>query len=158
MGEIVLIILGALCLLAGIVGCIVPALPGVPLAYAGLWILQATDQVQFSWKMLIIWGIVTIVVQVLDYIIPAWGTKKFGGSKWGTWGSVIGLLIGMFAGPMGILFGPFVGAVIGELIAGKESGQAFRAGFGSFIGLLTGTIIKLVCCGMMTYYFIAALI
>lgn len=156
--DIVLIILGALCLLAGIVGCIVPALPGVPLAYVGLWLLHITDRAQFSWQFLLIWGIITVVVQVLDYIIPVWGTKKFGGTKWGTWGSMIGLLLGMFLGPWGIILGPFVGAVLGELIAGKASAQAIRAGFGSFVGLMTGTVIKLICCGMMTYYFIAELI
>lgn len=156
--DIVLIILGALCLLAGIVGCIVPALPGVPLAYVGLWLLHITDRAQFSWQFLLIWGIITVVVQVLDYIIPVWGTKKFGGSKWGTWGSMIGLLLGMFLGPWGIILGPFMGAVVGELIAGKASSQALRAGFGSFVGLMTGTVIKLICCGMMTYYFIAELI
>lgn len=156
--DIVLIILGALCLLAGIVGCIVPALPGVPLAYVGLWLLHITDRAQFSWQFLLIWGIITVVVQVLDYIIPVWGTKKFGGTKWGTWGSMIGLLLGMFLGPWGIILGPFMGAVVGELIAGKASSQALRAGFGSFVGLMTGTVIKLICCGMMTYYFIAELI
>lgn len=156
--DIVLIILGALCLLAGIVGCIVPALPGVPLAYVGLWLLHITDRAQFSWQFLLIWGIITVVVQVLDYIIPVWGTKKFGGSKWGTWGSMIGLLLGMFLGPWGIILGPFMGAVVGELIAGKASSQALRAGFGSFVGLMTGTVIKLICCGMMTYYIIAELI
>ncbi len=156
--DIVLIILGALCLLAGIIGCIVPALPGVPLAYAGLWLLHATDKVQFSWQFLLIWGIVVIVVQVLDYVVPAWGTKKYGGSKAGVWGSTIGLIIGLFMGPWGIILGPFVGAVVGELLTGKETREALRSGWGSFIGLLTGTILKLICCGMMTYYFIAELL
>lgn len=156
--DIVLIILGALCLLAGIIGCIVPALPGVPLAYAGLWLLHATDKVQFSWQFLLIWGIVVIVVQVLDYVVPAWGTKKYGGSKAGVWGSTIGLIIGLFMGLWGIILGPFVGAVVGELLTGKETREALRSGWGSFIGLLTGTILKLICCGMMTYYFIAELL
>jgi len=156
--DIVLIILGALCLLLGVVGCIVPALPGVPLAYAGLWLLHATDRVQFSWQFLLIWGIVVVIVQVLDYIVPAWGTKKYGGSKAGVWGSTIGLIIGLFMGPWGIILGPFVGAVVGELLSGKQTRDALRAGWGSFVGLLAGTILKLVCCGMMTYYFLAELI
>ncbi len=156
--DIVLIILGALCLLAGIVGCIVPALPGVPLAYGGLWLLHATDKVQFSWQFLLIWGIVVIIVQVLDYVVPAWGTKKYGGSKAGVWGSTIGLIVGLFMGPWGIILGPFVGAFLGELLSGKETREALRSGWGSFIGLLAGTILKLICCGMMTYYFIAELV
>ena len=156
--DIFLIILGALCLLVGIVGCIVPALPGVPLSYLGLIILHLTDRVQFSWQFLVIWLVVTIVIQLLDTFIPVWGTKKMGGSKAGTWGATVGLVVGLFLGIWGIILGPFVGAVFGELIAGKQTGTAIRAGVGSFVGILTGTILKLVCSGMMTYYFIHALV
>lgn len=156
--DIVWIVLGILCLLVGMVGCIIPALPGVPLAYAALWLLHATDKVQFSWQFLLVWGLVVLIVQVLDYIIPAWGTKQTGGSKAGVWGSTIGLIVGLFLGPWGIILGPFVGAVVGELMVGKNTQEALRSGWGSFVGLLTGTILKLVCCGLMTYYYIAELI
>lgn len=156
--DIILIIVAALCLLAGMVGCIVPALPGVPLAYVALWLLHATERVQFSWQFLLIWGIVVVFIQVLDYIIPAWGTKRTGGSKAGVWGSTVGLFVGLFMGPWGIIIGPFAGAVIGELLTGKTTAEAFRSGWGSFLGLLTGTVLKLICCGLMTYYFIAALV
>lgn len=156
--DTLLIIIAILCLLAGFAGCIIPALPGVPLAYVALWILHATDKVQFSWQFLLIWGIVTVVVQVLDYIVPAWGTKRTGGSKAGVWGSTIGLFVGLFLGPWGIVIGPFVGAVLAELIVGKNTSEALRSGWGSLLGLMTGTILKLICCGLMTYYFVAALI
>ncbi len=156
--DTVFIILGALCLLAGIIGCIVPALPGVPLSYAGLWLLHATDKVQFSWQFLLVWGIVVIVIQVLDYVVPAWGTKRFGGSKWGVWGSTAGLLVGLFLGPWGIVVGPFVGAVLFEMLNRQNLQAALKSGFGSFIGLLAGTVVKLIACGLMTYYFIAALV
>lgn len=156
--DIVLIILGVLCLLIGFIGSIIPAIPGIPVAYVALWLLHATDKVQFSWYILLIWGIVTLVVLILDYVVPAWGTKHFGGSRWGTWGSLVGVVVGLFLGPWGIILGPFIGAVIGELIAGKGSSEAFRAGFGSFIGLLFGTVLKLICCGLMTWQFIHALI
>lgn len=156
--DIILIIVAALCLLAGVAGCIIPALPGVPLAYVALWLLHATERVQFSWQFLLIWGIVVVFIQVLDYIIPAWGTKRTGGSKAGVWGSTIGLFVGLFMGPWGIIIGPFAGAVIGELLTGKTTAEAFRSGWGSFLGLLTGTVLKLICCGLMTYYFIAALV
>lgn len=177
--DIALIILGAICLLLGLIGCVAPVLPGVPLAYVGLLLLHFTDRVDFSWQFLAVWAVVTIVIQVLDFVIPAWGTKKFGGTKWGVWGSTIGLFVGLFMGPMGIVVGPFVGAVLGELIyfnrhpqttmnnaeqssndveSAKNSNfnRALRAGFGSFIGLLTGTILKVVCCGMMITYFVRA--
>ena len=156
--DIFLIILGAICLLVGILGCVLPVLPGVPLAYCGLLLLHATDKVQFSWQFLVIWAVVTIVVQVLDSVVPIWGTKRFGGSKMGVWGSTLGLLVGLFFGPWGIVLGPFLGAVTFELIDGKNTRLALKAGWGSFVGLMTGTILKLICCGLMTYYFIAELI
>ena len=169
--DVVWIVLGALCLLLGIVGCVAPGLPGVPLAYVGLIVLQLTDKVQFTWQFLVIWAVVVVIVQVLDYFIPAWGTKRFGGSKWGVWGSTIGLFVGLIMGPWGVVAGPFAGAVVGELLyisSHRNNGdktsdsaplrQALKAGIGSFIGLMAGTIVKLICCGMMTYYFIAALV
>ncbi len=161
--DVVLIILGALCLLVGLVGCILPILPGVPLSYVGLWLLHATDKVQFSWRFLIIWGIVTTVVQILDAVVPVWGTKVMGGSKAGVWGSTIGLIAGLFFGPWGIVLGPFIGAVAGEILANRtENGmsfdQALKAGAGSFVGLMTGTVLKLICVGLMIYYFVAALV
>ena len=169
--DVVWIVLGALCLLSGIVGCVAPVLPGVPLAYVGLILLQLTDKVQFTWQFLVIWAVVVVIVQVLDYFIPAWGTKRFGGSKWGVWGSTIGLFVGLIMGPWGVVAGPFAGAVVGELLyisSHRDKGnnaanstplrQALKAGVGSFIGLMAGTVIKLICCGMMTYYFIAALV
>lgn len=172
--DILLIILGAICLLVGIIGCVAPVLPGVPLAYLGLLLLHWTERVQFSWQFLTVWAVIVVVIQLLDYFIPAWGTKKFGGTKWGVWGSTIGLFVGLFMGPMGIVIGPFLGAVVGELLyfnrhpqtaqSGDEIGKnsqfnrALRAGLGSFIGLLTGTILKLICCGMMVFYFVKELI
>ena len=147
--DVFLLIIAFLCMLIGIIGCIIPGLPGTPIAYAGLWIALATDRVEFSWQMLLIWGIVTIVVSVLDYVVPAWGTKRYGGTKWGVWGSTIGVFVGLFFGAVGVILGPLVGAIIGELISGKEAKEALRAGWGSFVGLLFGTILKLICCGLM---------
>lgn len=155
--DIVLLILAALCMLIGLIGCIVPGLPGVPIAYAGLWIAQATERVDFSWQALLVWGIVTIVVTVLDYVVPALGTKRYGGTKWGVWGSTIGVFVGMFFGAVGVVVGPLLGAILGEMLNGKEWREALRAGWGSFIGLLFGTILKLICCGLMTVSLIQAI-
>ena len=150
--DIFLIVLSGIFLVAGLVGCIVPVLPSVPLSYIGLLLLHATDKVQFSTRFLLIWLAVVVVLQVLDYVVPAWGTKHFGGSKLGVWGSTIGLLVGFFFGPWGIVVGPFVGAVLFELFDGKNALAALKAGFGSFVGLLADTILKLIACGMMIYY------
>jgi len=155
--DIFLLVIAALLILVGIIGCIVPGLPGVPLAYAGLWIAQAAERIDFSWQMLLVWGIVTIVVSILDYIVPAWGTKQFGGTKYGVWGSTIGVFAGLFFGALGVIIGPLVGAILGELIGGKEINEALKAGWGSFIGLLFGTILKLVCCGLMAVALIQAI-
>lgn len=161
--DTILIILGAVCLLVGLAGCILPVLPGVPVAYGGLWLLHATNKVQFGWRFLLVWGVVTVVVQILDAVVPVWGTKVMGGSKAGVWGSTIGLVAGLFLGPWGIVLGPFVGAVAGEILANRNEngislGQALKAGTGSFVGLLTGTVLKLTCVGLMVYYFVAALV
>ena len=155
--EVTLLILSGLMMLIGIIGCIVPGLPGTPIAYVGLWIAQATDRVDFSWQFLLVWGIVTIIVTVLDYVVPAWGTKRFGGTRWGVWGSTIGVFVGLFFGAVGVIVGPLVGAILGELLGGKDVRQALRAGWGSFIGLLCGTILKLICCGLMTTALIQAI-
>lgn len=163
--NIVLLILAFLCILIGIIGCIVPGLPGTPIAYAGLWIAQATDRVDFTWQFLLIWGIVVVIISVLDYVVPAWGTKQFGGTKWGVWGSTIGVFIGLFFGALGVIFGPLVGAILGELlqsamhgaITDKALSAALRAGWGSFIGILFGTILKLIACGLMAVALIQAI-
>ena len=155
--DIALLIIAFVLMLVGIGGCIVPGLAGTPIAYAGLWIAQATDRIDFSWQFLLIWGIVVVIISVLDYIVPAWGTKKYGGTKWGVWGSTIGVFIGLFFGALGVILGPLVGAIIGELIAGKELEAALKAGWGSFIGILFGTILKLVACGLMTVALIQAI-
>lgn len=154
-----LIGLGILFLILGILGGVLPVLPGPPLSYVALLLLHFTDKYQFSSKFLIIWAVATIVVYLLDYIIPAWGTKKFGGSKRGVWGSMIGLLIGLFLfPPFGIIIGPFAGAVIGEITGGKDNKTALKAGLGSFIGFLAGTMLKLIVSGMMAWYFVAEIV
>jgi len=157
--DYLLIVFGIIFIITGIVGCVVPVLPGPPLSYVGLVLLHFTSKYQFSSQFLVIWAIITIVVYALDYVIPAWGTRKFGGSKRGVWGSVIGLVIGLFFfPPFGIIIGPFLGAVIGELSSKKDTGAAIKSGFGSFMGFLAGTLLKLITSGMMTWYFFKELI
>jgi uncharacterized protein YqgC (DUF456 family) len=150
----VLLIVGTLFMLAGIAGCILPLLPGPPLCFLGLLIQQLNPDPPFNTHFLLIWGGVTIVITVLDYIIPLYGTKKFGGSKFGLWGCTIGLIAGLWFGPIGIIIGPFVGAFIGEIIANNDSSTALKSAFGSFMGFLLGTLLKLVVCFAMGWYFV----
>lgn len=150
-------ILGGVFMLVGLLGCFLPIIPGPPLSYLGLLALQLKEQAPFSTRFLLIWAGVVLAVSVLDYVVPAYGTKKFGGTSYGIWGCTIGLIIGFWLGPMGIIIGPFLGALIGELIGGKNSDQALKAAFGSFVGFLVGTLLKLIVCGVMLWYFVKAL-
>jgi len=159
MADWLLAILGIVLILAGIAGCILPVIPGPPLSWAGLLLLHWTRFAQFSAAFLLVMACLAIAVTVLDYIIPVWGTKKFGGSKAGMWGATIGIFAGIFFfPPVGIIVGPFIGAVLGEIIAGKESGPALKAGLGSFIGFLLSTGLKLGVSLTMAYYFFRELI
>ena len=149
--DILLATLGVLCLITGLIGAILP-LPGPPLSYAGIWLLQATRFADFSPAVLWGLGIGTVVVSVLDYVVPIWGLKKFGGSPAGVWGSTIGLMIGLFVGPLGIFAGAFIGGLAGELLSGKDSGPATRAAIGAFLGFLFGVVLKIAFCGLMLWY------
>ncbi|MDA3906789.1 MAG: DUF456 domain-containing protein [Bacteroidales bacterium] len=153
--DILLSILAIILLLIGLIGAIVPALPGPIISYAGLVSLYFSSHQPFTDRFMLIWAAIAVSITVLDNVVPILGTKKLGGSKKGIWGSIIGLLFGiLFLGPFGILIGPFVGAVLGELIGGKEFNFALKAGFGSFLGFLTGTILKLVFSVWAGYYIV----
>jgi len=156
--DYVLLILGIILMLIGIIGCLVPVLPGPPLSFLGLILLQVSKFGNFSSTTLIVLAAITIVVTVLDYIVPIWGTKKFGGSKYGTRGATVGLIIGLFLGPVGIIVGPLLGAIVGELIFKDDMGYAVKAGFGSLLGFLTGIGLKLAASFIMTFYFVKELI
>lgn len=146
--------IGIILIVVGLLGCIVPIIPGPPISYVGLLMLQLTEEAPLTTRILLIWLGVTIAVTVLDYAVPVYGTKKYGGSKQGVWGSMIGLFIGIFFfPPIGLIVGPFLGAIIGEMIAGKDSNNALRAGFGSFVGLLFGTLLKLIASAWMVFIF-----
>jgi uncharacterized protein YqgC (DUF456 family) len=151
------IILGiGLCIIA-IVGSLLPLLPGPPIAYAGLLLQQLRDPDPFSTNFLLIIAAFVVATLILDYLIPIWGTKKFGGTKYGVWGCTLGFLAAFWLGPMGVIIGPFVGAFLGEMIAGQSSSKSFKAAFGSFVGFLLGTFLKLVVCFYILFYIIKSI-
>ena len=156
--DILLIILGILCLAAGLAGCILPVIPGPPVTYAGLLLLHFTDKASFTTAQLLTWLFVVILLQVLDYFIPMLGSKYSGGSRWGTRGCLIGTVAGLFFMPWGIILGPFLGAFFGELLGGRETGEALKSGFGSLVGFLFGTVLKFVVCGYFSWLFIETLV
>lgn len=144
--DYALLLIAFILMIVGILGSFLPVLPGPPLSWVGLLLLYLTKAVPMSYTVLGITLVVAVVVGILDYVIPAKGTKRFGGSKYGIWGTNIGLLVGIFAPiPFGFIIGPFVGAFVGELMHdSKDSQKAFRAATGSFIGFLASTFIKFV--------------
>ena len=160
MPEPLLIALAVICLIVGAVGTVAPILPGVPLSWAGLLILKFVPSVKdnVSWAIIVILGIITIAVTILDNILPMWGTKKMGGNKKVVWGATIGLLVGFFLGPWGIIFGPFVGALIGGLLSGSKFMLATKHATGAFIGYIAGLVIKLITVGLIVFFYVVALV
>jgi uncharacterized protein len=154
--DTVLLIIGFLCVLAGVFGSFMPVLPGPSISWVGLLLLFLTTGVPNNYWILGITLGITILITVLDYVIPAQGTKKFGGSRYGIWGTNIGLVIGIFAPiPLGFIIGPFVGALVGELIHdGKDQKRALKAATGSLLGFLASTFMKFVVCMMYLGLFI----
>ncbi|WP_341217051.1 DUF456 domain-containing protein [uncultured Wocania sp.] len=143
--DIILVIISSLFILLGIIGSFLPVLPGPLTSWLGLLILHLTDAIPMNKSFIIITLIIAILIWVLDYIIPAIGTKRFGGTKFGMIGTTLGLIVGLITPiPGGIIIGPFVGALIGELLNNADSKTAFKAAFGSFIGFLTSTFIKFI--------------
>ena len=156
--DITLAVLGAALVLVGFTGSVLPIIPGPPISWAGLLLLKWTDYVDDHgaayenalWILLFF----VILVTILDYVVPIMGTKKYGGSKRGVWGATIGVVAGLFFGPLGIIIGPFLGAYIGEITTGKKDREALRAAWGSFMGFLLGVGLKLMVCGTIFFFFI----
>ncbi len=153
--TIIFIIIGLILAVTGIVGCIVPGLPGPPLNYIAIVLLDIAQPDTFSSKFLLWFGLVVVIVYFLDYILPVIGAKIYNASKYGIWGSIIGMIIGIFFfPPFGMVLGIIIGAVTGELLAGKEQSQALKVGFATFVASMTVIIIKLSLSMILTFYFL----
>lgn len=159
--DILLIILGAIAILLGVMGSIIPALPGPPFSWLGILLLDFSSKVDFSLVFLVSTGVLMVAITLLDLYIPTWGTKKFGGTRAGVVGSTVGLLVGLFFSPFGlvsVILGPFFGAFIGELLVAKNDvNKALKSATGSLFGFLIGTGLKLAYGGSMAVYFMREL-
>jgi len=153
--DIFLISISILLILIGIIGSIVPIIPGPPITFGGLLLVHFTSNNPFSIKLLIVFGILAILSAVIDNILPVYATKKFNGSKKGIWGSAIGLIIGLFFfPPFGIIIGPMLGAFVGETLDGKSANNSIKPAFGSLIGFLSSIFLRFSLSVVMAYYFI----
>ncbi|MBR0037562.1 MAG: DUF456 domain-containing protein [Bacteroidales bacterium] len=153
---IILVLLAVVVSIVGIIGAIVPAIPGPPLSFASLLVAYFVAPGYISLSLLIGMLLVTILATVLDYIAPIWLTKLGGGSKSAIWGSTVGVFLGLFFMPVGLIVGPLIGAFVGEFIHESDLSKAVRVALLSFIAFLLTTGIKLVASLIMTFYTMAA--
>ena len=157
--DLLLVVLGSILLVVGIIGCFVPIIPGPIIGYFALLVLEISEKYDIANHWLWIFAIAAVAVSLIDNIIPVYATKKYGGSRAGTLGSLVGLVLGLlFFPPFGFIFGPFLGAFAGELYVQKsEVKLALRAAIGSLLGVLAGSLLKLALVLWMAYWFYAAI-
>ena len=154
--EVLLLILGLVCMLVGLVGSVLPVLPCLPICYLGFLLLQWSAFGEFSSYFLIAWAVIILIMVVIEYLIPKWGTKKYGGTRAGQNGALVGTIVGVFVfPPLGLLLGPFVGAYVGELIDDSENNdKALRSAWGSLVGFMAGSVLKVTVALVMLFFFI----
>ena len=158
-GHIISAIICFLFMILGLAGVVIPLLPGVPLAWLGLFIYAiVTGFERISIFQTVIFFILMLFTLALDLVAPMLGAKKYRASKWGIIGVFLGFIVGiLLIGPWGIILGPFLGALLGELIARRETGQAVRAAIGAFVGFLVGNLLKVAIILIMMGFFITSL-
>ena len=160
----VLIVAAVILALIGIVGAVVPGIAGTPFSFFGLLVLSFVEGIDYSTEFLVIMGVIGAIVFAVDYVVPIWGTKRFGGTKAGVRGSTIGLFAGLFItfifpiGFIAVLLGPFIGAYLGEKSVGTDDHKAWKSAVGSFFGFLLGTGIKIVYACVCIYFIVRDLI
>ena len=154
--DIVIILVSLIFMVLGVLGSFLPVLPGPLTSWIGLLILHLSNSITFSTTFLVFTCIIAVAIMILDYIIPAAGTKRFGGSRLGVIGTTVGLIIGLIAPiPFGIIIGPFLGALIGELLHKDDMKRATKAAFGSFVGFITSTFLKFIIAVVYFGFFIS---
>lgn len=152
------LVLAVVLFTVGILGTVLPALPGAPLIWLGMLIYGLfTKFHNLSWAFFLGQGLAVALIFLIDYLAGIWGVKKYGGSKAAVWGSVLGGLLGVILlGPFGLIFGPFIGSVAGELYQRSTLERAFQVGIGTIIGYLGGTVLKLSIEILMIIWFFTA--
>ncbi|HKJ86639.1 MAG TPA: DUF456 domain-containing protein [Spirochaetia bacterium] len=153
--SISMVVLGSIFLVIGLIGCIVPALPGPLLAYLALILISIPG----AWAVLPVWvlvvlGVLAVATVILDNVLPAMSSKKAGASKAGIWGSVLGMIVGSFFTPIGTIIGAFVGALAGEIVFNPENKEPLKAAAGVFRGTVLAIMLKLVATGIIGWYFV----
>ena len=154
--DILIIILVLFLSLLGIVGCFVPGMPGPTINYVALLIVQYRYN-SYSIIFMIIWALIIALTVVIDYFLPIWVAKKYGATKYGIWGSIIGMLLGIFFTPVGMVLGMLIGAVVGELLGGSEKGTALKSGIATFAGTVLSIGVQLIVSIVLTVYIIVEL-
>jgi uncharacterized protein YqgC (DUF456 family) len=157
MSATALWILAILLMAVGALGIVLPALPGVPLLFAGMVVAAAIDDFQkIGWVTLALLGFFTLASIVIELVASALGAKRIGASPRAVWGALLGTIVGIFFGLAGLLLGPFVGAVVGELSVHGRVDQAGRVGVATWLGLLFGTLAKIAIAFAMLGIFVFA--
>lgn len=157
--DLALYVLAALLMLGGLAGSVLPMLPGIPMVFGGIWLAAAVDGYHHLglWWLLII-GAIGVLGVIVDFVAGALGAKRVGASPRALWGATLGTIIGMFFGIPGLVFGPFIGAILGELASGNSVLRSAHVGLGTWLGLLFGTLLKLVLSFLMVGLFGVAML
>ena len=143
--DTALLVIGFVLTLVGVIGSFLPVLPGPLTGWVGLLLLHLTEVIPMNYTFLGVTFAAAVLIYILDYFVPAIGTKRFGGTKYGVYGTTIGLIVGILAPiPFGFIIGPFVGALVGEILAKQTGPNAIKAAFGPFLGFLAGTFMKFI--------------
>ena len=158
--ESILVIIAFILLVLGLLGAVLPVLPGPPLSFAGLILMQLSGHGGFTFVFMLVWGLITVAVTVMDYILPSYMTRRFGGSHAAAIGSFLGLVAGIFFfPPWGLVIGSFLGALAGELVHNGANGvKAFKAALGSLLAFVVGSGAKLAVSAVMLFYAVRELL
>lgn len=156
--DIFITAFAVVCGAIGLLGAILPALPGPPISYAGLLLLLLCDGADVSTAFLVASGVIMVIITIVDYVLPVWFTQLSGGSKESVRGALAGMLLGLFFMPLGLIAGPFIGAFLGEYIACRRSGKAFKVASLSFVAFIVTTLIKLVYAVVLLVYIVKVIV